>query len=1511
MENQHPSDRPDLIKTMAGYVPWLITRRIAVDPTPIDQPRTERLPAAVLFADISGFTALTERLAQQGPAGAEALTRILNDYFGHLIDLIATHGGDVVKFAGDALIALFPALDEAGQPQPARLAQVTRLAAQCSVTAQQHLNNYQATEGIRLSLKLAIGAGEVITMHLGGVLDRWEFLVTGDPLTQVGQAEGCAQPGDIVISPEAWPLMADVAAGRAVTAAASGRVMRLTGLRQLISPVSLADVTLSAGTAAALRCYIPGAIRARLGANQSGWIAELRRVTVLFVNLPDLNYAIDLAQAQQVIRDLQDDLYRYEGSLNKLSVDDKGVTLVAAMGLPPFAHEDDADRAIKAALAMQRTLRTRGLRGGIGITTGRAFCGSVGNDRRREYTMIGDVVNLSARLMQAVLKQGIDDDILCDSVTYRATRASAALELMLGVDLDDSGGVGDVNDFEELPPITVKGKSQPIPIYRPIDRQTTVVDIEAFHAEMVGRAAERQLLVEKLKAVLHDDEGSLIIIEGEAGIGKSRLVEFVVKQTQTLALNYLIGAGNAIERTTPYHAWRPIFKQLFKLDTDLEPAAKRRQVLARLEADFDSVRDQLQQHIKAADADELLGEGKNLTEAPSWPQLAPLLDPVLPLDWPESELTEQMTGKVRADNTFELLSLLLQQVAHQANAIEAPYVFVLEDCHWLDSTSWQLAMLVAQRVEPVVLVLATRPLSQSAPSEYRTINQLPSTIRLVLDNLSPQDVIALICQRLAVDLLPPELTELIVDKAHGNPFFSEELVYALRDAGVIQSRNGTCHIAGDLAQAQLPDTVQGVVTSRIDRLTPAQQLTLKVASVIGRIFEFQLLHDVHPIEADRDDLPDHLDRLEALDIMLMETPEPGLAYIFKHIITQEVAYDLMLYAQRQALHRAVAQWCETVYAGDLSPYYGLLAHHWHRADQADRAIDYLEKAGEAALHDYANEEAIKFFSRAIALADQAQTASEGQNGRPSAFPATRRGHWEIKLGEAYVNAVRFKEGQIHLEQGLALLGYPAPTGNFQLGRGLIAQLWRRLRYSLRLPQRRLKSDHPRTVNGIKLSPPAPPEGGEKSQIPPSGGLGGPESATNLSPLPRTVLLEAARAYEGLTAVYYFANKPVTILFAALLSLNLAETAGPSPELARGYALVGVIIGFVPIHRLAEAYCRKALKMARALDNLSARAWVFLLTGIYHAGVGHWSRAQNLLEQVIDIAERLGDRSRWDDGVGNLAMIHFFRGDFERCDRLHADVLASAERRRDTHNQAWAMRGKVYVHLRRGEFDPALAALDTLQSLLRQDQQLVDEALTIDLHGMLAVVHLRRAEIEPALAAAKTGAALIAKASPSSFLSLPGYAGIAETYLSLWEREMVDRLGFEMQTINLSQIQKGRIRGYKSPYKNAARRACRALRKYAKVFPIGQPRANLWQGRFEWLSGRLLLAGELWRRSLALAEQYQMPYDQGLAHYEIGRHLPLDDPIRTQHLLQAERLFLDLGATYDFERVREALEESQG
>ncbi|MBE7555372.1 MAG: AAA family ATPase [Anaerolineales bacterium] len=1353
----------ELIETLASYVPALITRRLAVNPTPIDSPTAETFPAAVLFADISGFTALTEHLAQKGPAGAEELTQHLNTYFGQLIDLITAYGGDIVKFAGDALIALWPAFNETGHYDPACLPAAVEQAAQCSLAVQQRLNAYEVAAGVRLSLKLALGVGDVLTMHLGGVYGRWEFLVTGAPLIQVGLAGGQAQPGDTILSPEAWSLLPEIVVGSPVSFGAASlpgsangephRALRLTGLRQSSSslpPAANGVTPLPAEAEAGLRAFIPGAILARLAAGQAGWLAELRRVTVIFINLHDLDYAMPLEQAQSLMQTLQTSLYRYEGSINKLSVDDKGVTLIAALGLPPLAHEDDPARGVQVAMAVQAELHRMGLRSAIGVTTGRAFCGMVGNNRRREYTMIGDVVNLAARLMQAA-----SDGILCDAATYNAAQAQL--------------------NFEALPLMKVKGKAEPVPVYRPLSlkagasrRQTT----------LVGRQVERELLTSHLQTLLRGT-GGIIVIEGEAGVGKSRLIEELLRQAYALGVLGWLGIASAIDKSTPYHAWRPVFKQLFNLESlPDDPALRRAHVQQQLETRFAPL-----PAIPALPGQVGLGGGSS--SSPALGQLAPLLNPVLSLDWPENEITEHMTGKVRADNTHELLLHLLQQAVHRDGEI----MLVIEDAHWLDSASWGLALLVAQRVHPILLVLATRPLTEPLPPEYSQLLRDPKTHQITLNTLPLADMATLVCQRLGVASLPDSLAELIYAKTDGNPFFGEELAYALRDSGLITVANGECRLtpqAADFQSLYLPDTVQGVITSRIDRLTPPQQLTLKVASVIGRVFEFETLHDIHPIEADKTRLPDYLSGLARLDITELEVPEPDLTYIFKHIITQEVAYNMMLFAQRRELHRAVADWYEQTYVDDLSPFYSRLAFHWRQANVTSKALDYLEKAGEQALRSYANEEAVEFFSDALALAEEEErrraeeqgsrrageiseaisptfestkwpAEAKAPYGQPSDLPTLqRRARWELKLGEAYVNWVKFSEGRAHLEQGLTLLGKPLPSGKINLITGLVGQVLQQALYRL-WPARYL---------GRQAS----------------------ESDT---------LLEAARAYEGLTAVYYFANETVPSLYAAFRSLTLAEAAGPSPELARGYASVGVIIGFVPFHALAESYCRRALEMTRRIHNLPARAWVALLTGIYYAGVGHWEQARDLLRQVIDISERLGDRGRRDDGVGNLAMVEYFQGRFAQCAKLYDEYWLSAKRRRDAHNQAWALRGQVYCLLPGGDFEEALQRLEMLETLLAENTHVVDEALHIDLHGLKALVHLRQTDAELALAAAEKASQLIAKTSPTSFLSLPGYAGAAEAHLVLWEAALT------------GQNSKAKARDLKPEHSRACR-ACKPM-----------------------------------------------------------------------------------------------------
>lgn len=909
---------PTLIDSLISYVPSLLVQRTRKNPLPLAAPEMERFSAAVLFADVSGFTRLTEQLQERGATGVEELTQALNTYFGELIALVSAHGGDVVKFAGDALLVLWSTTNGS-------LSEVTYRAAQCALAMTANLNQYEVIPGVLLNLRVGVGAGEVLTAIVGGENGRWEFLVAGEPLMQMGAAEAQAQPGEVVLSPIAWTLVKLCTATKGnesslelatapqlIGEPTKSGCVRLSSLPYSLPLRPTESPDLNADAQKALFAYIPRAIRMRLEAGQGAWAGELRRVTVCFINLPELDYyapeILDLLN--QIVWVVQTNLYQYEGSFNKFLVDDKGSILVAGFGLPPYSHEDDALRGIQAALKIQAALRELGLRPNIGITTGRVYCGAVGSESRREYTMLGDVVNTAARLMQAAR-----DEILCDRSTYEAAASRLSF---------DAGSA-----------IYVKGKVEPIVIYRPretSDRLGLTIGARS-HNSMIGRTPQRHLLTSKLQA-LRSGNGAVVIISGDAGIGKSRLIEDLVEQAQTAGVGRLFGMGDAIEKAKPYHAWRSVFSQILTLDYLSHPQVRQQHLLGLLEFLPEPVQ-----------------------------RLYPLLNPVLSLDLPDNEWTQPLTGKERAEQTRELLVQLIQ-----ISAVASPKVLIIEDAHWLDSASWALTLAISQQDIPLLLVISTRPLTDIPAPECTQLLQMPTTEHLQLEALGRGDAVALACQALGVSSLPPQVAELISKRSQGNPFFSEELAYSLREAGAIVISDGVCSLSPkvqDLSQLSVPDTVQGIVTSRIDRLEAQQQLALKVASVVGRVFPFHILHDIYPINADKAKLADYLHVLEKFELTPLETPEPDLSYVFKHIITQEVAYNLMLFAQRRRLHLALAEWYEQTYASDLSSFYSLLAHHWGRAEVTHKAIDYLEKAGQQAVTNYANREAVLFFSEAI------------------------------------------------------------------------------------------------------------------------------------------------------------------------------------------------------------------------------------------------------------------------------------------------------------------------------------------------------------------------------------------------------------------------------------------------------------------------------------------------------------------------------------------------------------------
>src|SRR5215212_3647210 len=1009
-----------LTDLLASYVPKLIQKRVAQNPTPIDSPLAKDFQAAVMFADISGFTTLTERLAEKGTSGVETLARILNDYFGQLIDLVYDYGGDVVKFGGDAIIVVWPIPEPPADQTQGRLTPVTSdvqreltlRATECAFRIRERLLNYQA-DGSTLYLKFSLGTGQVWESHIGGIFNRWEFVLVGEPLIEISAANHFAKAGDIIASPSAWQLIKgdceaepcnfEVASGRPAKTAA--RLTRLKNGSPSSEGLKEKPLDFAESAQVALRPYIPGAIIHRISAGQSDWLAELRKVTILFINLPELSHNTSLETAHNTMRLIQQLVYRFEGSLNKISQDDKGVMIDAAFGLPPLAHGDDPVRGIQSALMIRNELQARGMHGAIGLTTGRVFCGLIGTDNRREYTFIGNSVNLAGRLMSLALQQkeileheGIA--VLCDRPTYEAAKERI--------------------EFKALPPHKVKGKNEPVDVFHPVREKKESIRAKT---ELIGRRNEKALLVNAIQELQRGTPFQTIILHGEAGIGKTRLMDELMYQAQASQVKIFSGAGDTAEKNTPYFAWRAVFNRLF----DLEEFINKPHLM---DEDRFKILNTVLEKLRTIDGEYL--------------RYAPLLSVALPISIPENEFTSAMSGEVRGGNIRDLLVRLLQEEANESGILIA-----LEDLHWLDSASWILLADVYQKVRPLLLVVNTRPLSRPVQPQFKELAEHPETSFMKLDMMLLEDVEQLVCQRLGVLSVPLEVGELIRSKSEGHPFFAEELAYALRDSGVLIVEGETCHLAPgrkDLNSVTLPDNLEAVITSRIDGLNPSQQLTLKVASVIGRIFTFRVLQAIHPIEADKPALKQYLDALTRLSLTLIESQTPDLAYLFKHAMTQEVAYNLMIHSQRRQLHQAVAEWIESSYEHEIASYYALLAYHWiHAVDQPSSAqreqvirktVDYLEKAGNQSLNNFANSEAVQFFSDLLRFKEDV---------RPSRL---QLGQWYHKLAISYLGLGKLNEAKGNFLKALETLGQRVPASGLGMIAGLLMELARQTSHRL-------------------------------------------------------------------------------------------------------------------------------------------------------------------------------------------------------------------------------------------------------------------------------------------------------------------------------------------------------------------------------------------------------------------------------------------------------------------------------
>jgi class 3 adenylate cyclase/tetratricopeptide (TPR) repeat protein len=641
---------------------------------------------------------------------------------------------------------------------------------------------------------------------------------------------------------------------------------------------------------------------------------ERKHVTVLFSDLAGYT-AISEKLDPEEVKEITSRIFgkiskiveKYDGFIEKYA----GDAVMSLFGVPK-AHEDDPIRAIRVAREIHELVDGispevesrigQSISMHTGINTGLVVTGEVDMDRGT-HGVAGDTINLASRL-SSLAQAG---EVLVDADTCRLAEGHFT--------------------FESLEPTMVKGKTDPVRVHKVIsqkERPITVHRLSGLRANLVGRKAELGALRESIEN-LRKGKGRIFSICGDAGSGKSRLIEEFKNTLDLAEIQWLEGHAYAYSQNIPYFPLIDLLNRVFKIEEN-DPQEK--------------VKEKVEYGIE-----DLLGMKADVV---------PCLGGLYSLNYPELEDVSPEFWKSRlVDATQSIITALAQR---------APTIFFLEDLHWADPSFILLlrhALMVTRH--PAVVLCVYRPsISLFTSEQLSSVAEIYQEIRL--QDLSLSDAQDMLESLLKTTTIPSDLKRFVHDKAEGNPFYLEELVNSLIETETLIRENGHWKITRPIAESDISSTIHGLIAGRLDRLEKETKRILQEASVIGRAFLYEILKKVSEME---ECIDRGLGALERLDLIRTRSLQPDLEYMFKHPLTQEVVYNGLLKKDRKAIHEHIARVMEQLFQDRLPEFYETLAFHFKQGQSAHKAVDYLMKSGEKSLKRYAVEEAHQYYREAF------------------------------------------------------------------------------------------------------------------------------------------------------------------------------------------------------------------------------------------------------------------------------------------------------------------------------------------------------------------------------------------------------------------------------------------------------------------------------------------------------------------------------------------------------------------
>lgn len=903
--------------------------------------------------------------------------------------------------------------------------------------------------------------------------------------------------------------------------------------------------------------------------------SELKYVTVLFSDMAGytaLSERLDPEELKELMSRIFGEIAQvvthYEGFIEKFI----GDAVMALFGVPK-AHEDDPLRAIRAAREIHAVVENigselekkvgRSIAMHTGINTGLVVTGHV-DMKRGIHGVAGDAVNLASRLCDLAAT----GEILVDSDTYRRTEGHFA--------------------FEPLEPTAIKGKAQPVQAYKvvsPKEVPAATHRTSGLRAELIGRKAEMALLREALDG-LRAGRGKIFSICGDAGTGKSRLVEEFKKAVDLEEIGWLEGRAYAYAQNIPYFPLIDFLNKVFQIKEG-DPPQK--------------VRDKLESGIE-----HLMGAREDV---------APYIGSLYSITYLTVEDVSPEFWKSRLQEAVqEILSAL---------ALRRPTVFCLEDLHWADPSFVELLRNLLQEVRQPALVICTYrpPFTLFTTHQVSVIQKIYQEIRL--KELSSSEAHNMLESLLETHTIPSELRVFVQEKTEGNPFYLEELVNSLVESGTLRRDTGTWYLARTLLESDMLPTVQGLISARVDRLEKEMKRILQEASVIGRAFLYEILRRITEL---KDRLERDLHGLEQLDLIRTKSFHPQLEYVFKHALTQEVVYNGLLKKERQEIHDRIARVMEGLFQERLSEFYETIAFHYRQGRSIHRAVDYLLKSGEKSLRRYALEESHRYFKEAFDLLSGKTDKTEEEEGLlvdllvKWAFVFYYRGGFRelVDLFSAHQGLAESLDDKKRLGMFYAWLGFAIDsTGKFK-------EAYRYLRRALEIGEE--IGDNQIIGYACTWLTWTCAEMGRFEE-----GIGYGEKAQDMARLFQSDPYLYFKSLAGLGYVYWHKGNSRQTLEIGESILQYGQRHSNVRSLVMGHAIMA--FGRLGQGHMSSALecCKKALQLT--VDPLFAHL-ARTQMGILYALMGDFAKAEESLQEVVDFGREFGA-----ERVGTPAQIY--------------------------------------------------------------------------------------------------------------------------------------------------------------------------------------------------------------------------------------------------------------------------------